>query len=115
MSTIDPTRLQFVPFRPLPKTSVLCHRSRLFLKGPIPLPWLCTAAQCSGKALHVALALWFQVGVNRMNRLSLSYRLLREFGVGRHAAYRGLRALEQAGLITVSKGRGRSPIVTLLE
>jgi DNA-binding GntR family transcriptional regulator len=44
-----------------------------------------------------------------------SYRVLDEWGVKRHAAYRALKALEREGLIQVIRGPGRSPRVTLLQ
>ena len=46
------------------KVSVPRHRpGGHFLKGPIAWDWLCVAANQSGKALHVAIALWFLVCV----------------------------------------------------
>ena len=39
--------------------------TRYFIKGPIPLVWLQRAAAIPGKALHVALGLWFVGGLCR--------------------------------------------------
>jgi hypothetical protein len=33
-------------------------RTDRFLKGPVPMPWLATAARLPGKALAVGIALW---------------------------------------------------------
>lgn len=85
-----------------------------FLKGPIPLPWLYQAGQQPGKALHVAIALWFLAGVKRSHKVALSGALLRRLGVARHAGYRGLGALETAGLDSVERHSGRNPLVTIL-
>jgi hypothetical protein len=39
----------------------------------------------------------------------------REFGVSRQATYRGLAAIEAAGLATVDRHVGRCPLVTILD
>jgi hypothetical protein len=87
----------------------------LFLKGPVPLPWLHQAGALPGRALHVGLALWFLVGVNKSMTVRLAPAATRGFGMNRHAAYRALRQLERSGLITVSRRSGSSPVVTLHE
>lgn len=89
-----------------------------FLKGPIPWDrWLSIAAKGSGrgKSLHVAMALWFLAGMNNKATVTLSGTVLKDLGVKRNAAYRGLNALERAGLVSVIRHNGRSPIVTILE
>jgi hypothetical protein len=86
-----------------------------FLKGPIPLLWLEGAARLPGKALHVALQLWFWAGIKRSRVIKLPSSNLLKFGVNRHAGYRGLNALERAGLVSVIRKCGRKPVVTLLD
>jgi hypothetical protein len=86
-----------------------------FLKGPIPLHWLMVAANQPGKALPVAIALWYLSGLKRSCTVALSISSLTDFGVGRLAGYRGLAALEKAGLVSVVRHPGRKPIVTLLD
>ena len=86
-----------------------------FLKGPIPWNWLSMAGKISGKgkALHVAITLWFTAGIKKNRTITLSYKVLKEMGVERNATYRGLDALEKAGLVSTSKHRGRCPVVTI--
>lgn len=86
-----------------------------FLRGPIPLEWLMKASQLSGQALHVAIAIWFLTGVKNTNSVKLSNKLLSEFGVNRYSKRRALRQLTSADLISVEQGRGKSPVVTVLE
>jgi hypothetical protein len=87
-----------------------------FLKGPIPLDWLSMAAMQPGKALHVALGLWFWAGVKRSCEVAFSMSWLRAtFGVNRYSGYRGLVALEKVGLVSVVRHQGRKPVVTVLE
>ncbi len=86
-----------------------------FLKGPVPWQWLTRAAQQPGRALHVAIAIWFWASIIGSGQIALSISRLKELGVSRYAAYRGLAALERAGLILVQRHRGRKPIITLME
>ena len=84
-----------------------------FLKGPIPLEWLCMAARQPGKSLHVAVAIWFLAGITYKKTITLQGTILRALGVSRHAAYRALQALEKAGLVTAKRHPGRFPVVTI--
>ncbi|HKF94008.1 MAG TPA: hypothetical protein VKB96_05275 [Gammaproteobacteria bacterium] len=86
-----------------------------FLKGPVPLTWLASAAQLPGKALHVSVVLWFFAGLKKTRIVSLPNKTLRLFGVSRNAKYRALGALEKAGLVVVERPPGRNPLVTLLD
>jgi hypothetical protein len=86
-----------------------------FLKGPIPLLWLETAAKLPGKCLHVGLALWYLAGVQKSNAVALGNARLQKLGVDRDAKARCLKALQEAGLITVDQQPGRNPRVTFLE
>jgi hypothetical protein len=86
-----------------------------FLKGPIPLPWLSSAARLPGKALAVGLALWFESGRKRRRQVTLTGPILERFRVSRFATYRALHFLEQAALVTVDRRVGKNPIVTLLD
>ena len=86
-----------------------------FLKGPIPWDWLSMAASLPGKALHVAIALWFHAGIKQERTVTLSGTVLKNMGVKRNSAYRGVAALEEFGLISTIRQCGRSPIVTILE
>ncbi len=91
------------------------HPGEQFLKGPIPWQWLTRAAQQPGRALHVAIALWFWAGIKGSGQIALSISRLSMLGVNRFAAYRGLAALERVGLVAVHRQKGRKPIVTILD
>jgi hypothetical protein len=86
-----------------------------FLKGPIPLRWLTAAAHLPGRAFQVAIAIWFLVGIQSSRTVRLAPKVRAQFIVDRHAAYRGLEALERAHLVSVVRHRGRAPNVTILE
>ena len=85
-----------------------------FVQGPLPLAWLGPAAKLPGKALHVALAICFEQGRRKRPEFRLTSAILGRFGVGRKAAYAGLAALEEAGLVTVQRRQGKNPVIRLL-
>ncbi len=86
-----------------------------FLKGPVPCTWLEQAAVLPGKALHIGLALWFMAGMTKSQTVKLSRSLAAQFGTLPDASRRALSTLEKAGLVSVIRHPGRSPVVTLLE
>jgi len=86
-----------------------------FLKGPVPLNWLCAAASLPGKTLAIGIAIWFKAGASKNRTVRLTGKLLSRFGVRRKAGYRGLRKLESAKLVSVNRHAGRCPMVTILE
>lgn len=81
------------------------------------MDWLCAASRASGQGsgFKVAIALWYLSGLNyKAKTVKLSGSLLQEMGINRHAGYRGLRALERARLVSVKRGQGQLPTVTIL-
>ena len=51
----------------------------------------------------------------RLLPIVLSVSRLSQLGVSRHAAYRGLKSLEDRGLVSVDRHRGRKPVITVIE
>ena len=89
--------------------------TRQFIKGPLPMPWIERAAALPGKALHIALGLWWVSGLCRPATFSFKRKAVDAFGVSPDAMYDALARLEEAGLIRAVRHRGRSPVVTILE
>ncbi len=85
-----------------------------FLKGPIPVAWLARAARLRGKALAVGLAIWYQSGLCKTQIIKGTHSLWRKFNISRGSSYPALLNLENNGLISVKRHRGRSPIITIL-
>ena len=81
----------------------------------VPVDWITAAAALPGRAVVVGLALRFKAGVSKRRQVKVTRTLLGKFGLDRHAGRRALQALEGAGLITVDRGPGRSPIATIHE
>ena len=89
----------------------------LFLKGPIPWPWLTQAMRLKGVALHVSVYLWWQFGMTKSKKnikLSAS-KLAKLSDVDRATVGRALEALERAGLVKATRHQGRAARVTILD
>ena len=98
-----------------PKKPITRRRLRNgFIKGPIPLDWMETAASLPGKATHAALAIWFDFGLSRGGEVRFTRRLAERFGLGRKAASVAIANLESAGLIAVKRRSGCAPRITVL-
>ena len=98
---------------PKKKRAPTHKKGERFLKGPIPWNWIVEAANISGSALKVSLALWFLSGITNTGTVKLSNGLLGELGITRRTKYRVLKALESSGLISVSQHSGNSPEITI--
>ena len=86
-----------------------------FLKGPIPIHWLVSARKVSPTALTVGLVLWHLSGLEKSKTFKVTNRILQMWGLNRFVKYRGLKKLENAGLIKVKRQNKTSPVVTILK
>lgn len=88
-----------------------------FLKGPVPWAWIGRAGALPGKALHVGLTLWQEAGCRGSRVVSVNQSTIAaEFACDRATVYRGLHALEEAGLVRVVESKpGRKLVVELLD
>ncbi len=98
--------------RPGPRRRAHQHR---FIKGPIDLIWIASAARLPGRAVHVALAVAYLRGLNGRPEVRVTRQVSAQFGVDRHALRRALFALERAGLVRVARKAGSSPVVSIVE
>ena len=91
------------------------HRKRRadrFLKGPIPLNWIRENVRCPTDRL--LLVLRAHSDMQRSSEVKVTSDVLRDAGiVDRKAAYRAVNRLEASGSLTVSRKRGRLPVVRL--
>ncbi len=112
---VDPFGL---PQQGIPTLSPRFHapkRRGLFLKGPVPLEWLATAAGCGGKALAVAVLLWHRRGVTGSADVSLSRPLRDRFGISASTFRRAVLALERVKLVAVTRSPGCSHRLVILD
>jgi hypothetical protein len=99
-------KIEVTPFQPRP--------TRRFLKGPIPWIAICAAARLPGQALAVFVAVHHRATLTGNASVTLPKNLLAELGVSRDAKARALHALEEASLVAVERGSGRSARIRLL-
>jgi len=97
-----------------------------FVRGPIPLKWLVTAASLSRSAARLSVALWYRLGITGQvvdlaspqgDQLvvRIDRQLRDECDLERWHVSEGVRDLSEAGLIRPLKaGRGRCPVVEVV-
>ncbi len=83
------------------------------LYGPIPWAWWLPASRLPGRSLQVGAVCWLLACWNRSADFELALDDWAEFGLSRFSSLRGLDALERAGLVSVGRTPGRSPIVSI--
>ena len=93
---------------------VASPKKELFLRGPIPLEWLGKAAKLQGKAINVAIALWWCHGMAKGKPFKLTQTALSSLNVKRGAVSAGLVGLEQAGLIRIERKTGQRPTISII-
>ena len=89
------------------------QRGRLVILGPLPWAWLAHASNLASRPLRLALLLYLLRGLQSSNTVKIEYQRADDLGMSRHAVYRELAALEAAGLVTVERKPGCSPLVTI--
>ena len=93
------------------------HRSRRtsrFLKGPISLVSLQTAASLPGKALALYLAIRHRADLRRCPEVTLPTDYLAAWGILKDAKHRAMATLVDAGLVkTADRQPGQTTKVTL--
>jgi hypothetical protein len=105
----DKTRSAFVESKPRSPVS------GRFLKGPIPLPWLASAARLRGKALATGLAVHYAAGLASTHKeIPVTNQLAEIFGVNRYAKRRALEQLAAAGLIRIAQSGKAAARVTIV-
>lgn len=95
-------------------------RARLTLKRHSPLrlidfDWLATASALPGRTAHVACAIWYVASLQRSATIRLPPYVIKRFGISRDCCYPALRRLADAALISLDAGRGRIPVITLID
>src|SRR4051794_25871549 len=106
-----------IPVRPLGSSGPegrarAARREAQFIKGPLPLGWIATAAK-AGPTLAL-LALKYKTDTLRQPWVKPPAAVLRLLGVDKDARSRAIAALERAGLVQVQRRRGRPPLVRLV-
>ena len=84
------------------KTGVRLCAGRGAKKGAyverLPLAWVRAAAKLPGKAIHVAVIIWYRQHLEKVTEVALTQAKLEYFGIHRNVGSRALRQLESADL-----------------
>ena len=83
------------------KPKIIAVRSKPFIAGPLPQPSFDKTVALPGKAVTIALELWFLRAIQKSQTVIFKTRRLRRLGVSERVIRRGLRALEKARLISI--------------
>jgi hypothetical protein len=81
---------------------------------PVRVVWAETAGRLPGKAFQVAMILWRKSTLLGCGAVRLTSDDLIAMGIDRGAKRNALSALESAGLISVNRRNGASPVITLI-
>lgn len=81
----------------------------------MPMRWFRAAARLPGKASLIGVLLWHWALPKRGSVIQFRLQQARAAGLGRNAAYRGLKALETAGLIAVTRRPGLAAQIAILD
>jgi hypothetical protein len=77
-----------------------------FIRGPIPVTWMATAASISVAATRVGLALWYVSGCERGTAtVRISYQARDLFALDNATLCRGAKSLVEHGLLRVVEQR----------
>jgi hypothetical protein len=88
------------------------NKSQLYIQT-ISLPWISEATQLPYSALRVGLACWFMDGCNKQKPFTLSRATSLHFSIAKWDKQRGLKQLENAGLIEIQRQPGRLSLISL--
>lgn len=98
------------------RDSIPRHRvGEKFLKGPIPWTWIEAAAELPGQSLTVGIAIWFEAGCSNRASVPMTLSRIARLTNSRDSARRGLKKLEERGLVSVVRSPGRAARVTLCD
>jgi hypothetical protein len=88
------------------------NKSHLFIQT-ISLPWISKATQLPYSAMRVGLACWFIDGCNKQKPFTLNRATCLHFNITKWDKRRGIRQLEDAGLIEIQRRPGRFSLISL--
>jgi hypothetical protein len=104
-----PTKIVSLDTAPVAKTAKV-----YFLRGPIPLPWLKRAALLPGKAYTLGTILWWFKGMNPTKPIKVTTKSLKDFSLSEDAYRDGLKRLEGAGLVSVTRKKGQRALIEII-
>lgn len=86
-----------------------------FVRGPVPLDWICAAESLGGSALFVGMALWHYAGMNPTLTFRAGWKDLSLNRVSVSTVKRALVLLEKAGMIRVQRRSGKKNVIEIVD
>jgi hypothetical protein len=80
----------------------------------VPVDWIAHAGKLSKSALLTGLVCWFLDGCNRKQPFKINRATATRFGLSVHQKRRGIKDLEAAGLIKVSRSPGQLSLIEVV-
>ena len=116
MKLIDEIRIPFKNprLKEVEKDYLERAKRRFFLHPRIPLSWVLKLNEAGVAGLRVGYVLIYCFVLKGSNCIKLSKNLLNAFRISKNQKYRGLRELEELGLIEMRIKRGRQTQINLL-
>ena len=117
MKLIDEIRIPFKNprLREVEKDYLERAKRRFFLHPRIPLSWVLKLNEAGVAGLRVGYVLIYCFVLKGSNCIKLSNYLLNDFRISKNQKSRGLRELEELGLIEMKINRGRQTQIKLLK
>lgn len=94
---------------------ILKKNKELFLYLNIPLSWIEECSRLGGSCLNTAIHILWVHYVTKKSFIKPQQARLKALGVERHAMYRSLKKLRDAGLIDYTSKSGSSPLISVLK
>ena len=87
-----------------------------YLRGPIPWLWIQRAINLGESALATGLAVWHLRALNGAATFTASlYQLRKWTRLSEKATRSGRQRLEEAGLLSIERPAGQSPVITVID
>ena len=117
MKLIDEIRIPFKNprLKEVEKDYLERAKRRFFLHPRIPLSWVLKLNEAGVAGLRVGYVLIYCFVLKGSNCIKLSMNLLNAFRISKNQKSRGLRELEELGLIEMKINRGRQTQIKLLK
>jgi len=91
------------------------RQQQAFIRGPLPLPWFeCVFKIPGSTVLRLALALFYQSGLEGSATIRLTQKLMDRFHIAPRSASRTLERMQAAGLVRVQHKPGRCHAIEIL-
>ena len=108
-------KVQFIDPRLQERVRRVSEKRAFWLHREISTGWIKALYPMSRSAILVGITLRFLSILTRKNPIKLTTIELSGWGLSRQMKWKGLRELEEGGLIKVQSQRGKNPVVLIID